>query len=122
MPTCCGTVTHKKLRCAMQTLRVPTSITEQEEVQVEVTRLLVECYFDIVRANLQVRGQPSPLSCLFSCTAVEAAISAVSSPWICTASHGSPRTSSLLLCRMRCQRRSCTSWSSRCSGASSSTS
>ncbi|EIE21671.1 hypothetical protein COCSUDRAFT_37405 [Coccomyxa subellipsoidea C-169] len=35
------------------TLRVPTSITEQEEVQVEVTRLLVECYFDIVRANLQ---------------------------------------------------------------------
>ena len=38
----------------MQTLRVPTSITEQEEVQVEVTRLLVECYFDIVRANLQV--------------------------------------------------------------------
>lgn len=40
--------------CAVQTLRVPTSITEQEEVQVEVTRLLVECYFDIVRANLQV--------------------------------------------------------------------
>lgn len=38
----------------VQTLRVPTSITEQEEVQVEVTRLLVECYFDIVRANLQV--------------------------------------------------------------------
>ncbi|CAK0784287.1 hypothetical protein CVIRNUC_007491 [Coccomyxa viridis] len=35
------------------TLRVPTSITEQEEIQVEVTRLLVECYFDIVRANLQ---------------------------------------------------------------------
>ncbi len=43
----------------MQTLRVPTSITEQEEVQVEVTRLLVECYFDIVRANLQVRLQPT---------------------------------------------------------------
>lgn len=33
---------------------MPSSITEQEEVQVEVTRLLVECYFDIVRANLQV--------------------------------------------------------------------
>lgn len=45
-----------------QTLRVPTSITEQEEVQVEVTRLLVECYFDIVRANLQVRL----FSCMFS--------------------------------------------------------
>ena len=43
----------------MQTLRVPTSITEQEEVQVEVTRLLVECYFDIVRANLQVSLHPS---------------------------------------------------------------
>ena len=37
----------------MQTLRVPTGASEQEEVQVEVTRLLVECYFDIVRANLQ---------------------------------------------------------------------
>lgn len=47
----------------LQTLRVPTSITEQEEVQVEVTRLLVECYFDIVRANLQA-GPPSPLSCI----------------------------------------------------------
>jgi len=46
----------------MQTLRVPTSITEQEEVQVEVTRLLVECYFDIVRANLQVPHNASHLS------------------------------------------------------------
>ncbi len=36
-----------------QTLRVPTSTTEQEEVQVEVTRVLVESYFDIVRRNLQ---------------------------------------------------------------------
>ena len=45
----------------MQTLRVPTSITEQEEVQVEVTRLLVECYFDIVRANLQVCRLAAPL-------------------------------------------------------------
>ena len=43
----------------MQTLRVPTSITEQEEVQVEVTRLLVECYFDIVRANLQASPHSS---------------------------------------------------------------
>ena len=42
----------------VQTLRVPSSITEQEEVQVEVTRLLVECYFDIVRANLQVLQLP----------------------------------------------------------------
>ena len=53
------------MSCALQTLRVPTSITEQEEVQVEVTRLLVECYFDIVRANLQVQQLPltySPLS------------------------------------------------------------
>jgi dynamin 1-like protein len=36
-----------------QTLRVPTGTTEQEEVQVEVTRVLVESYFDIVRKNLQ---------------------------------------------------------------------
>ena len=107
----------------MQTLRVPTSITEQEEVQVEVTRLLVECYFDIVRANLQVRGQPIPLSCFLSCTAVEAPISAVSSHHaFALPSHRSPRTSSLRPCRMRCQRRSCTSWSSRCSGGSSNTS
>ncbi len=34
-------------------LRVPASVSEQEEVQVAVTRLLVECYFDIVRAALQ---------------------------------------------------------------------
>lgn len=36
-----------------QTLRVPTGTTEQEEVQVEVTRVLVESYFDIARKNLQ---------------------------------------------------------------------
>lgn len=36
-----------------QTLRVPVSATEQEEVQVEVTRLLVEGYFALVRASLQ---------------------------------------------------------------------
>ena len=48
----------------LQTLRVPTSITEQEEVQVEVTRLLVECYFDIVRANLQVPQLPLTCLCL----------------------------------------------------------
>lgn len=35
------------------TLKVPKTITDQEEVQVEVTRLLVESYFDIVRRNLQ---------------------------------------------------------------------
>lgn len=35
------------------TLRVPTGTTEQEEVQVEVTRVLVESYFDIARKNLQ---------------------------------------------------------------------
>jgi dynamin 1-like protein len=35
------------------TLRVPTGTTEQEEVQVEVTRVLVESYFDLVRKNLQ---------------------------------------------------------------------
>lgn len=40
------------LNC-LQTLRVQSSTSEQEEVQVEVTRLLVECYFDIVRKNLQ---------------------------------------------------------------------
>ena len=39
--------------CPLQTLRVPTSTTEQEEVQVEVTRVLVESYFDLVRKNLQ---------------------------------------------------------------------
>ncbi len=50
-------------RFVVQTLRVPTSITEQEEVQVEVTRLLVECYFDIVRANLQA----GPLFSMFFC-------------------------------------------------------
>jgi hypothetical protein len=49
----CRMLSAMSLAC-MQTLRVPTSISEQEEVQVEVTRLLVECYFDIVRANLQV--------------------------------------------------------------------
>lgn len=36
-----------------QTLRVAKNMTEQEEVQVEVTRVLVQNYFDIVRRNLQ---------------------------------------------------------------------
>ena len=36
-----------------QTLRVPVSTTEQEEVQVQVTRVLVESYFDLVRKSLQ---------------------------------------------------------------------
>lgn len=34
-------------------LRVPGGVSEQEEVQVQVTRLLVESYFDVVRKNLQ---------------------------------------------------------------------
>jgi dynamin 1-like protein len=38
---------------ARQMLQVPGSASEQEAVQVEVTRLLVESYFDIVRKNLQ---------------------------------------------------------------------
>ena len=42
----CG-VTH------VQILRVPGGVSEQEEVQVQVTRLLVESYFDVVRKNLQ---------------------------------------------------------------------
>ncbi len=37
----------------VQTLRVPAGASEQEEVQVQVTRVLVEDYFDIVRKNLQ---------------------------------------------------------------------
>ena len=74
----------------MQTLRVPTSITEQEEVQVEVTRLLVECYFDIVRANLQVHRPHKPPSCLLLCAAVESAVSAVSLPWVFAAQPRQP--------------------------------
>lgn len=35
------------------TLRVPKAVSDQEGVQVEVTRLLVASYFDIVRKNLQ---------------------------------------------------------------------
>jgi len=38
---------------ALQTLRVPKAVSDQEEVQVEVTRVLVDSYFDIVRRNLQ---------------------------------------------------------------------
>ena len=37
----------------LQTLRVQSSSSEQEDIQVEVTRLLVESYFDLVRKNLQ---------------------------------------------------------------------
>ena len=37
----------------VQVLRVPGGVSEQEEVQVQVTRLLVESYFDVVRKNLQ---------------------------------------------------------------------
>ncbi len=35
------------------TLKVPTAASDQESVQVEVTRVLVDSYFDIVRKNLQ---------------------------------------------------------------------
>ena len=41
-----------------QTLRVPKVVSDQEGVQVEVTRLLVSSYFDIVRKNLQVSMVP----------------------------------------------------------------
>lgn len=37
----------------VQTLRVGGAASEQEEVAVQVTRVLVESYFDIVRSNLQ---------------------------------------------------------------------
>ena len=66
-----------QFRCT-QTLRVPVSTTEQEEVQVQVTRVLVESYFDIVRKNLQdavpkVRAAPcaslirNPVPCRQTC-------------------------------------------------------
>jgi hypothetical protein len=42
------------MRALLQTLRVPKAVSDQEGVQVEVTRLLVASYFDIVRKNLQV--------------------------------------------------------------------
>lgn len=41
------------LRRPPPTLRVPKAVSDQEGVQVEVTRLLVASYFDIVRKNLQ---------------------------------------------------------------------
>lgn len=37
----------------LQTLRAGAAGSEQEEVQVAVTRVLVDSYFDIVRKNLQ---------------------------------------------------------------------
>lgn len=37
----------------VQTLRVATGVSEQEGVQVQITRLLVESYYDIVRRSLQ---------------------------------------------------------------------
>lgn len=44
-------------QCALErppaTLRVPQIASDQEGIQVEVTRVLVESYFDIVRKNLQ---------------------------------------------------------------------
>jgi len=38
---------------SLQTLRVGGVVSSQEEVAVQVTRVLVESYFDIVRGNLQ---------------------------------------------------------------------
>ena len=37
----------------VQTLRAVPAGSEQEEVQVAVTRVLVDSYFDVVRKNLQ---------------------------------------------------------------------
>lgn len=37
----------------LQTLRVANGVSEQESVQVQITRLLVESYYDIVRRSLQ---------------------------------------------------------------------
>ena len=37
----------------VQTLRVTQGVSEQESVQVAITRLLVESYYDIVRRSLQ---------------------------------------------------------------------
>jgi hypothetical protein len=48
----CSTSSQRVI--CLQTLRVPEDVSEQESVQVEVTRLLIESYFDIVRKNLQV--------------------------------------------------------------------
>ncbi|PRW60097.1 dynamin-related 3B-like isoform A [Chlorella sorokiniana] len=48
------------LRRPPPTLRVPKAVSDQEGVQVEVTRLLVASYFDIVRKNLQ-DGVPKAL-------------------------------------------------------------
>lgn len=45
--------TEALLRRPPPTLRVPKAVSDQEEVQVEVTRVLVDSYFDIVRKNLQ---------------------------------------------------------------------
>lgn len=44
---------HVMWSMTVQILRVPGGVSEQEEVQVQVTRLLVESYFDVVRKNLQ---------------------------------------------------------------------
>ena len=38
---------------AAQTIRVAAGVSEQEEVQVQVTRVLVQSYFALVRASLQ---------------------------------------------------------------------
>lgn len=47
---------HQRRLLLPQTLRVPKAVSDQEGVQVEVTRLLVASYFDIVRKNLQVHS------------------------------------------------------------------
>ena len=49
----CRCLVVMTLGTVVQILRVPGGVSEQEEVQVQVTRLLVESYFDVVRKNLQ---------------------------------------------------------------------
>lgn len=70
IPLCLPLTACRPVR-SLQTLRVPRVVSDQEGVQVEVTRLLVSSYFDIVRKNLQVcagraRNQVSPACCRLS--------------------------------------------------------
>ena len=44
---------HPTRGCLLQTIRVAAGVSEQEEVQVQVTRTLVQSYFSLVRASLQ---------------------------------------------------------------------
>ena len=49
---CPASAAAERALCA-QTIRVPAGTSEQEEVQVAVTRVLVESYYALVRASLQ---------------------------------------------------------------------